>query len=218
MAKIIFYCVQTGSRGLLPCIKKQKIDEFDFCFVHDNSPEAQRDKGWKYFNISNQHTHLGNPKRQRLYRFLPRLLFKDFDYTVYVDSKFYQSKKFYSLCLQIINEEKPNWMTCYHKDKRTFEQEIEYAIEHKNIPETDIKKVISNVSSNKWVSYDTCWIIRKNTDKNHDIGHKWFELTNRCFSSDCRDQLTLSNCIDRDYVNTNHSIQELENHSIIRHV
>ena len=109
-------------------------------------------------------------------------------------------------------------MTCFHKEKRTFEQELQFAIEHKSIPEQDIKKVMSIVSSNKWVSYDTCWLIRKNTNKNHDIGHKWFELTDKCFSYNCRDQLTFPECISKNYVNTNHTIQELEKHSIIKHV
>ena len=218
MAKIIFYCVQTGKRGLMPCIKKQKINDFEYWFAHDNHPQAKENKGWNYINISNNHTHLSNPKRQRLYRFIPRLLFTDFDYTVYVDSKFYQHRDFYNFCLDIINKEEPNWMTCFHKEKRTFEQELQFAIEHKSIPEQDIKKVMSIVSSNKWVSYDTCWLIRKNTNKNHDIGYKWFELTDKCFSYNCRDQLTLPECISKNYVNTNHTIRELEKHSIIKHV
>tara|TARA_Y100001972_G_C7609821_1_gene305680 strand:- start:59 stop:715 length:657 start_codon:yes stop_codon:yes gene_type:complete len=218
MAKIIFYCVQTGNKGLLPCIKKQKIKQFDFYFAHDNHPEALENKGWSYIDISRRYSDLNNPKKQRLLRFIPRLLFKDFDYTVYVDSKFYQHKKFYELCLKIINEDQPDWFTSYHKDHRTFEQEIEYAIEHKNIKNKDIQKILLNINGDKWISYDTCWLIRKNTDKNHEIGHKWFELTNYCFTDNCRDQLTLPQCIDKNYVNTNYSIKDLEKYSIIRHV
>ena len=44
MAKIIFYCVQTGKRGLMPCIKKQKINDFEYWFAHDNHPQAQQNK------------------------------------------------------------------------------------------------------------------------------------------------------------------------------
>lgn len=217
MAKIIFYSVQTGNKGFVPCIKEQSIEDFEFWFAHDNHYEAMKNKGWNFINITNKHNHLNNPKRQRLFKFIPRLLFNNFDYTVYVDSKFYHHKKFYELCLKIIKEDKPEWMSCYHKEKRTFQEEINFAIEEKNMPEKDIQDMLPFLNSNKWVSYDNCWMIRKNTDKNHEIGHHWFNLTDKCFREVIRDQLTLPMCIDSSYVNTKYTINQLEEYSIIKH-
>lgn len=218
MAKIIFYSVQTGNRGFIPSIKEQAIPELDYWFAHENHFEAIENKGWNYIDISQRYLDLNSHKKQRLLKMIPRLLFQEFDYSVYVDPKFYQHKNFYTLCLNIIEKENPDWMVCLHKENRTFEQELSFSINHKGISEQEIKTVIPHLNKHRFFSTDCCWLIRKNTDKNHEIGHQWFDLTNKLFSQTCRDQLTFSMCVEKNYLNTKHTIDELEKYSIIRHV
>jgi hypothetical protein len=218
MAKIIFYTAQTGTRGFIPSIKEQKIPEFDYYFFHDNHIQAEANKGWNYRNILHEYRQLPNPKRQRLIKMCPHLFFfEEYDYTVWVDCKFYQHKDFYKLCLEIIQKEKPNFMVCQHKENRTFQQELDFAEQHKFIPVNDLDTVKEH-KIGEFYSTDTCWLIRKNTEENNMLGLQWFNLTNVCFQNECRDQLTISSCIRKDYLNMNHTIEELEKYSFIRHV
>ena len=218
MAKIIFYTAQTGNRGFIPCIEEQKIPELDYVYFHDNPPQAEPNKGWKYRNIAHEYTQLRNPKRQRLIKMCPNFfLFEEFDYTVWVDNKFYQPKKFYELCVDIINNEQPNFMVCQHEKNRTFQEEMDFAEIHKLIPVEDLDKVKEH-KTGEFYSTDTCWMIRKNTKENHMIGMKWFDLTHTCFQNECRDQLTISSCIRKEYLSMNHRIQELNDICFVRHV
>tara|TARA_R100000664_G_C2735081_1_gene124697 strand:+ start:52 stop:705 length:654 start_codon:yes stop_codon:yes gene_type:complete len=215
--KIIFYSAQTSNRGFIPSIKEQSIYEFDYWFAHDNHFEATENKGWNYINIKHRYPSLGYYKKHRLVKMVPRLLFDNFDYTVWVDCKFYQHKDFYKHCLNIINNEQPEWMACYHKQKRTLKQELDFAANNRYVPQKELE-ILENKLRFKFFSTDTCWLIRKNTDKNHDIGHQWFKDTDKYFSYTTRDQLTFPLCVDEKYLNLNHSIEELEKHSFIRHV
>lgn len=214
--RIIFYSAQTGHKGFIPSIKEQSISEFDYWFVHDNHFEATENKGWNYIDIKDRYPNLSTYKKHRLVKMVPRLLFNDFDYTVWVDCKFYQHKDFYKHCLNIINNEQPNWMACYHKQKRTLKQELDFAA-NCPVPQKELE-ILENKLRYKFFSTDTCWLIRKNTDKNHDIGHQWFKETDKYFSHITRDQLTFPLCVNEKYLNLNHSIDELEKYSFIRHV
>ena len=214
--KIIFYSAQTGNRGFISSIKEQSICEFDYWFAHDNHFEATENKGWNYINIKHRYPNLSNYKKHRLLKMIPRLLFDNFDYTVWVDCKFYQHKDFYINCLNIINNERPEWMVCYHREKRTLKQELDFAA-NRDVPQKELE-ILDKELKFKFFSVDTCWLIRKNTDKNHDIGHQWFKNTDKYFSHIMRDQLTFPLCVDEKYLNLNHSIEELERHSFIKHV
>ena len=136
--KIIFYSAQTGNRGFISSIKEQSICEFDYWFAHDNHFEATENKGWNYINIKHRYPNLSNYKKHRLLKMIPRLLFDNFDYTVWVDCKFYQHKDFYKHCLNIINNEQPEWMACYHKQKRTLKQEIDFAA-NRYVPQKELE-------------------------------------------------------------------------------
>ncbi len=218
MVKVNFYTAQTANRGFIPCIKEQMIPEFDYYYFHDNHPQAEQNKGWHYRNVLHEYRQLKNPKRQRLIKMCPNFFFFDeFDYTVWVDNKFYQHRKFYELCLDIIVNEQPEFMVCTHLENRTFQEEMDFAEYHKLIPISDLDRVKEHMVGD-FYSTDTCWLIRKNTEKNHLLGLKWFDLTNACFENECRDQLTISSCIDKSYLSMNHSIQELNDLSFIRHV
>ena len=214
--KIIFYSAQTGNRGFISSIKEQSICEFDYWFAHDNHFEAKENKGWNYINIKHRYPNLSNYKKHRLLKMIPRLLFDNFDYTVWVDCKFYQHKDFYKHCLNIINNERPEWMVCYHREKRTLKQELDFAA-NRDVPQKELE-ILDKELKFIFFSVDTCWLIRKNTDKNHDIGHQWFKNTDKYFSHIMRDQLTFPLCVDEKYLNLNHSIEELERHSFIKHV
>ena len=212
--KIIFYSAQTGHRGFIPSIKEQSIYEFDYWFAHDNHFEATENKGWNYINIKHRYPNLSDYKKHRLVKMVPRLLFDNFDYTVWVDCKFYQHKDFYKHCLNIINNEQPEWMACYHKQKRTLKQELDFAANNRYVPQKELE-ILENKLRFKFFSTDTCWLIRKNTDKNHDIGHQWFKDTDKYFSYTTRDQLTFPLCVDKTYnlpiqYNQNYQIKVLE--------
>ena len=218
MAKVIFYTAQTGKRGFIPSIKEQKLNTFTYLFFHDSHYQATEDKGWTYRNMYHQFRELPDPKRQRLIKMCPHLFMHlEYDYTVWVDCKFYQHRKFYELCNNIIEKEKPNFMVCKHKLDRTFEDEMFFAEHVKKIPIEDLDKVKEHKVGD-FYSTDTCWIIRKNTHENNMLGMRWFNLTNECFTNECRDQLTISSIIDKKYLSMNHTIDELEEHSFIRHV
>tara|TARA_R110002020_G_scaffold9522_2_gene37325 strand:+ start:7452 stop:8108 length:657 start_codon:yes stop_codon:yes gene_type:complete len=218
MAKIIFYSAQTGNRGFIPSIKEQKLKQFNYYFFHDSHPQAEEDKGWSYRNMYHQFRNLPDPKRQRLFKMCPNLIFhEEYDYTVWVDCKFYQHRKFYELCEKIIKDEKPNFMVCPHELDRSFDEEMFFAEHMKQIPVDDLDKVKEH-KIGKFYSTDTCWLIRKNTHQNNLLGMKWFNMTNVCFTNECRDQLTISSCINKDYLEMNHTIAELMEHSFTRHV
>tara|TARA_S200002703_G_scaffold51384_1_gene44637 strand:- start:5822 stop:6484 length:663 start_codon:yes stop_codon:yes gene_type:complete len=220
MAKIVFYSAQTGNRGFIPCIKDQMINDFDYYFIHDSHPEAEDNKGWNYINVKNKFTNFTDCKRQRLIKMTPKQFFPDADYFIWVDCKFYLSKDFYNLCLNIVNEEKPDFMVCRHQNRFSLEQELQYAQDIKQVPIDNLNKV-ENIYSSSDVSFfstDTCWLIRKNTEKNDAIGKAWFVHCYENFTDQVRDQLTLPLCVDESYLNLNHSIKELENMSFTLHI
>ena len=111
MAQVIFYSAQTGKRGFIPSIKEQKLNSFTYLFFHDSHYQAIDDKGWTYRNMYHQFRELPDPKRQRLIKMCPHLFMHlEYDYTVWVDCKFYQHRKFYELCNNIIEKEKYLWL------------------------------------------------------------------------------------------------------------
>tara|TARA_X000001382_G_scaffold49796_1_gene33698 strand:+ start:3092 stop:3745 length:654 start_codon:yes stop_codon:yes gene_type:complete len=217
MAKIVFYSSQTGNRGFIPCIKDQMIGDFDYYFLHDNHYEATEGKGWNYINTSNEFKNYSNSKRQRISKMMPKLFFPNAEYTVYVDSKYYLSREFYKLCLDIIQEEKPNWMVPPHESRYSFEEELKFAKDVKKIPSEEINNIRTELKG-EFINTNCCWLIRKNNDVNHLIGKKWFDLTNKFFKNEVRDQLTFPFCVKKLYLNMSHPLKELENLSFIEHV
>jgi hypothetical protein len=217
MAKIVFYSAQTGNRGFIPCIKDQMINDFDYYFIHDNHHEAKLDKGWNYLNIKNKLNNFNDCKRQRYIKMHPNEFLPSADYFIWVDCKFYISKDFYNLCLSIIKEEQPDFLVCKHNVRTTLKEEMKYAETVKGIS-IDILNKVEKSLEDKFFATDTCWLIRKNTQKNEDIGKKWFEYSNSLFTDQVRDQLTFPLCIDKEYLNLTHSLKELENMSFTLHV
>lgn len=217
MAKIVFYSSQTGNKGFIPCIKDQMIDDFDYYFLHDNHPEAMEGKGWNYINTSSEFKNYSNSKRQRISKMMPKLFFPSAEYTVYVDPRFYLSREFYKLCLEIIQEEKPNWMVPPHNWRYSFEEDLNDAIERKNIPPEEINNIRKEFKG-EFINTLCGWMIRKNNDVNHLIGKKWFDLTNNFFKNEVRDQLTFPFCVKKPYLNMSHPWDELENLSFTKNV
>lgn len=208
--KIIFYSAQTGNRGSISSIKEQSIDKFEYWFAHDNHHEAIDNKGWNYINIANRYINLTPNKKHKLIKMIPRLLFNDFDYVIWLDCKIYPNKDFYKYCLDIIDKEEPNWLVCKNLNNRNLYQELNYSIEFKNLDQDSATNLTPFYRDREFFSTDTCWMIRKNTDLNHELGHQWFKFTDKCFTGVCRDQLTLPLCLDKNYLNMNHSIHTLE--------
>ena len=99
---------------------------------------------------------------------------------------------------------------CSNVNNRTLYEELNFSIVEKNLHQEDVKNIIPLYKDREFYSTDTCWMIRKNTDLNHKLGHQWFDVTDKCFTGVCRDQLTLPLCLDKNYLNMNHSIHTLE--------
>tara|TARA_R100001086_G_scaffold249728_3_gene190592 strand:- start:887 stop:1543 length:657 start_codon:yes stop_codon:yes gene_type:complete len=211
MAKIVFYSAQTGEHGFIPCIKDQMIDEFDYYFINDKHKDAVEGKGWKYMDISNDFLDFPDEKRQRIPKTIPRLFFPEADYTVYVDPRYYISRDFYKLCLEIIQEDKPDWMVPPHNTRFSFQEEVRDAIVRKKFPIDQINKIMKDLKEVDFYNTLCGWQIRKNNDKNHELGKKWFELIDKYYDIDVRDQLLLPAAVPKDYVSLNHSYKELEN-------
>ena len=213
MAKIVFYSAQTGKNGFIQSIKEQQIPEFEYWFLHDNHHEAISNKGWNYIDISDFLLEKSNPKRNRFIKMMPNYFFKDCEYTIWIDCKFYLPKKFFEDCYRIINEDKPDFMCCRNPIRTTLEQELSHMKTKRNFTDLEVSYAKSFIDTNIWFSTDLCWLIRKNNETNNEIGKKWFDLTDKCYPDylgQVRDQLTFPTVIkNKDYLNMKYSVDEL---------
>ena len=98
-----------------------------------------------------------------------------------------------------------------HNTRFSFQEEVRDAIVRKKFPIDQINKIMKDLKEVDFYNTLCGWQIRKNNDKNHELGKKWFELIDKYYDIDVRDQLLLPAAVPKDYVSLNHSYKELEN-------
>ena len=98
-----------------------------------------------------------------------------------------------------------------HDTRSSFQEEIRDAIFRKKFPIDQINKIMKDLKEVDFYNTLCGWQIRKNSDKNHQFGKKWFELIDYYYDVDVRDQLLLPAAVPKDYVNLSHPYKELEN-------
>ena len=195
--KIIFFTCATGPYdGFIQDIRGMVPDGLECYYLHDEhlKSEATEDKGWKYINLD---TVEGCPKhyglKQRFGRLLSHRHFSDADMTIYFDNKWILNSIFFTTIFEYAKNSPFDCVVPRHPEQRSLIEELMFAFKRGTWGYEETLGIANKIkkyglSSNKFISTLTLFLLRKNTPQVNRANEKWYWYLKNTYEKEVRDQ------------------------------
>jgi hypothetical protein len=193
MKKVFYTCVTGPDNGYVHDVTDLDQHGFDFVAIHDSHHEGF--SGWRSINIDDDYPFDLDKfaHKQRYAKTMPHKYLSEYDYSVFLDPKWELTSEFIKLCKQLV-EEHPQWKLPAHPKRNTLYEEFLFPFSNGTLSYEECVKVIDilieeKADFNGFFSSLCTWMVRAHNETTQKIGERWFELINKCYADNVRDQI-----------------------------
>ncbi|NKB34813.1 MAG: hypothetical protein GKR91_17090 [Pseudomonadales bacterium] len=193
MKSVFYTCVTGPDNGYVHDVSNLENHGFDFVAIHDSHHDEF--PGWRSINIDEDYPYDKQQygHKQRYAKTMPQKFLSAYEYSVFLDPKWEITEDFLKLCSQLI-EEHPQWKVAAHPSRSSLYEEFLFPFSNGTLSYAECVRVIDvlieeKVDFNSFFSSLCTWIVRRHDDTTQKIGERWFELIQKCYEGNVRDQI-----------------------------
>lgn len=195
MNAVFYTCITGPGNGCAHDVSNLDTHGFDFVAIHDSHYESF--PGWRSINIDDSYPFdkekFGH--KQRYAKTMPQKFLPEYEFSIFLDPKWEFTSDLLKLCRQLV-EQNPQWLVPHHPDRSSLYEEFLFPFSNGTLSYDECVHVIDvlvdeKVNFNHFFSSLCTWIIRKHDKTTEDIGQRWFELIQKCYANNVRDQILL---------------------------
>jgi len=124
---------------------------------------------------------------------MPQKFLGEYEYSVFLDPKWEFTSALTQLCCELI-EADPQWLVPHHPDRVSLYQEFLFPFSNGTLSYEECVHIIDVLIEEK-ANFENffpslcTWMIRKHNETTAQIGERWFDLIQKCYKGNVRDQI-----------------------------